>query len=514
MTLDIREIGVRYANGTIGLESLSVVVAEGEVVAVVGESGSGKTTLLRAVLGLLPDGSRTFGEVLVEGRPVLGMRPQSSRRLRGPVVGYVAQDPFGSADPVWPVGHHVAAAWYAHGRRPSEGEQVRRLRTLGLSNAAYWMRRRPSAWSGGMLQRADLVAGTAHDPAVVLADEPTSALDADLAAAALEVLVREARSLVVASHDLSLVARYADRILVLRFGQVVEEVEVGRGGVEVLRRDARHPYTKELLSALARPSRASRAEPGPVVAQLQGLTLGYPRNPPVVRELGLDVRAGEIIGLLGPSGSGKTTVLRALAGILRPRSGAVRLAGTDIWSTRHLVPPRSGYVMPVFQDTTASLDPRWPIWRTVAEGLAGNARLTVALKPPATKLLCELGLEDVDPDERPLRLSGGQRQRVAIARALAAAPALLLADEPTAQLDPIVAADVLTVLTRLTGRGLALVIASHDEARLRSLADRTFRVQDGRLVQEPGSAAAVSKTSGNRSEGQLGAGDHQPGTPT
>ncbi|WP_121156986.1 ATP-binding cassette domain-containing protein [Micromonospora pisi] len=95
--------------------------------------------------------------------------------------------------------------------------------------------------------------------------------------------------------------------------------------------------------------------------------------------------------------------------------------------------------MPIFQDAFARLDPRWPIWRTVSEPDPTNNRDT------AIRLLARVGLLTVDPDSRPGELSGGEQQRVAIARALAARPALLIADEPTAQLDPATAAGICTL---------------------------------------------------------------------
>jgi peptide/nickel transport system ATP-binding protein len=206
------------------------------------------------------------------------------------------------------------------------------------------------------------------------------------------------------------------------------------------------------------------------VAELENVTLAYGRRQPaVLREVDLAVRAGEIVGLLGRSGSGKTTLLRALTGQVAPASGRV------------LLDSRPGLVMPVFQDSAASLDPRWPIWRTVAEAAAGNRRITAADRTPAVALLADLGLGDIDPEALPGRLSGGQRQRVAVARALAGDPRLVVADEPTAALDSSTAAEVARALTALAARGVGLVVASHDERRLRALAHRLLRVEAGRL---------------------------------
>jgi len=206
------------------------------------------------------------------------------------------------------------------------------------------------------------------------------------------------------------------------------------------------------------------------VAWLECVTLGYRAGPPVLVGVDLTVRAGEVVGICGPSGQGKTTLLRALAGLHRPAAGTIRLGDLDVWEGPRPRRPRPGYVMPVFQDVSASVDPRWPVWRSVAE--AGATRADVE------RLFASVGLAETHLDVRPKQLSGGQRQRVAIARALAGKPALIVADEPTAALDPTVAAGVVRLLREVANTGCAVVVASHDEARLRSFADRVLRVAE------------------------------------
>jgi peptide/nickel transport system ATP-binding protein len=233
--LAVEGLSVRYGDVT-ALHEVDIRVADGEVVALIGESGSGKSTLLDAVLGVLPSSAAVSGTI----------RPGGLRR--GIEIGYVAQDPFGSCDPVWPVGHHVAEAWRVHGQRAPRGHIARRLAALGV--APDGLRRRPHTWSGGMLQRADLVAATAHEPPLLLADEPTSALDADTAEAAMAGLVGTARSALVAGHDLALLSRYADEVYVLLRGRVVERIRIDRGGVAELAAKASHEHTRALLAAL------------------------------------------------------------------------------------------------------------------------------------------------------------------------------------------------------------------------------------------------------------------------
>jgi peptide/nickel transport system ATP-binding protein len=230
----------------------------------------------------------------------------------------------------------------------------------------------------------------------------------------------------------------------------------------------------ELLAA----SRSYRTAAGPVTA---------------VDRLDLAVRAGEIVGVVGPSGAGKSTLLRLLAGIEAPDSGELRFAGEPAWTGRARVAryPRPGYVMPVFQDPYASLDPRWPIWRSITEPLtARQPKPDTELRAIAAHWMTQARLDDVDPTARPAQLSGGQCQRAAILRAMIAEPALLVADEPVARQDVLTAAAIADLFTAAAARGTAVVIASHDKAWLARITARIVPVlaasTSARNTQLPG----------------------------
>jgi peptide/nickel transport system ATP-binding protein len=211
-----------------------------------------------------------------------------------------------------------------------------------------------------------------------------------------------------------------------------------------------------------------------------------------VRSADLTVQPGEIVGINGPSGAGKTTLLRLLSGIERPDAGQLAYGGEEAWADggrrrrRMARYPRPGYVMPVYQDPFASLDPRWPIWRTMTEPLgpvtAGRLPVTER-REIARQSLERAGMANVDETSRPGELSGGQCQRVAILRALAAKPALLLADEPTARQDVITAAAMTELLRAASDDGAAMVVVSHNQHWLAGLAHRVLDLSDGQLSQ-------------------------------
>ncbi|MFF2083311.1 ABC transporter ATP-binding protein [Nocardia sp. NPDC058176] len=446
--VEIRGLTVAYAGGAPVLRDVCLSVGRGETVAVVGPSGSGKTSIIRALLGTL-SAARVSGTILVDGVEVAG---RDFAALRGTVLGYVSQDPFGAMDPIMSVGANIAQAWRIKRKPVPEGRIVADLTAVDIVDAASRIRERPFTWSGGMLQRGSVTTARALDPALVLADEPTSALDEANAHRVMAALTAGDSALLIVSHDRRLVEKYADRVYVVEDGTVVES-----------------------------------SSSAPVVAEAVSTRKAVPAAPPILRAHGvakrystggglaatdLEVRRGEIVGLAGPSGAGKSTLLRVLSGVEAPSAGRL------VWDGRD-GPPSPGEVGVVFQNAVGSLDPRRPIYRSITEPLKPRLRSRLsradALAVTSTAL-ARVGLADIDPGRFPRELSGGQAQRVAIARALVGDVRLLLADEPTASLDEASSARIFEILRELADGGLAIVIVSHAERTLRELADTVVRV--------------------------------------
>lgn len=491
--LRVRALHVAYGNGHRALSGLDLDLWDGECLALVGESGCGKTTLARTLLGLLPGSAMATGSVELAGEQILGLAHRAMRRLLGTQIGYVAQDPYAACDPLRTVGHHLAEAWKAKGVRPPDGAIIAKLEHLRITDPAVRARDHPHQWSGGMLQRATIAAATVHEPTLTIADEPTSALDAELADGVLDALRSAGRTLLLISHDLRLVARHADRVAVIDGGRIVES-----GPAEQVLSEPRHASTRTLLAASSaiRTARTPTAAPPPMpaasgprapVLTAAALRRSYrsgSHSVAAVRDVSLSIGPGEIVGLCGPSGSGKSTVLRLLSGIEPVDAGTIGYGA----SGQSSAPP--GYVMPVFQDPVASLDRRWPLWRSVTEPLTRLQRLSRTERVNrARAALARVNLDHLDPGLLPGQLSVGQCQRVAIARALIAEPALIVADEPTASLDVTTATEITALLREMAGQGTAMLVVSHDLPLLAALADRILRMDHGRL-QEPAPTAA------------------------
>lgn len=488
--ISFENVTVSYANGKQAVCGATFRVQAGECLALVGESSSGKTTMARAVMGLLPTGTTISGSIRVAGTQVVNADATSLRGLRGLVVGLVAQDPFGACNPLDRVSDHVAEAWLAHGMQPPPKAVNDALEKLGIADPEIVARRYPHQWSGGMLQRATIAAARAHRPQLIVADEPTSALDADLADTTIALLRSTGTAVLLVSHDIKLVARHADRVAVCHQGNIVE---IGR--TEDVINHPQHSYTTDLIAAGSHAERkgplAPNSETGPVL-EAKGVSRFYGMGGEAVHAVvsaDICVGRGEIVGICGNSGCGKSTLLRLLATIELPTAGTVSLGGQPVTNgeTRHLLNARarSGYVMPIFQDPTSSLDRRWPIWRTVTEPLMAKHRAIrssgIERRKIARERLNQVGLEEVSLEARPEELSIGQCQRVSIARAVMAEPSLIVADEPTSALDTLVAAKVLKLLTAASEQGVAIVIVSHDQAMLNSLCHGVLTMRDGIL---------------------------------
>jgi putative ABC transport system ATP-binding protein len=228
--------------------------------------------------------------------------------------------------------------------------------------------------------------------------------------------------------------------------------------------------------------------------ECRGLTREYVRGQSKVRPLDaldLNVEAGTFLALMGPSGSGKTTLLNLIAGIDRPTAGTLSIDGTDIGklSRSRLAAWRSEYVGYVFQ--LYNLVPVLTAYENVELPLLLHKQSSAERHRRVATALDLVGLAD-RADHYPRQLSGGQEQRVAIARAIVGDPKILVADEPTGDLDAAAAAGVMALLGRLhTELGKTLVMVTHDP-KTAAHADLTLHLEKGRLTEAAATAEARS----------------------
>jgi putative ABC transport system ATP-binding protein len=225
------------------------------------------------------------------------------------------------------------------------------------------------------------------------------------------------------------------------------------------------------------------------VLELDAVTKVYGEQPPVaaLRGVSFSVQAGELVGIVGPSGSGKSTLLHVIGTLERPSSGVVRIGGVDAarLSDRGLSLLRAREIGFVFQQFF--LAEHATVRENVADGLLYAAVPAAERYKRADEALERVGLSH-RATFMPTKLSGGERQRVAIARALVGRPALVLADEPTGNLDSTTSASIMELIRELNAAGATIIMITHD-AGLAEQLSRQIRMLDGQVVSDVGAAA-------------------------
>ncbi|WCE00254.1 ABC transporter ATP-binding protein [Streptomyces sp. HUAS 31] len=493
--LEIADLGVTFSTDTgdvPAVREVSLRVRQGETLALVGESGSGKSTVALATMGLLPGNARASGRVTVDGTDVVDAPEAALARLRGRTASMVFQEPAAALDPLTRVGSQIAEVVRNH-RKVSRSKAARvavdLLRRVGIPEPERRASAFPFQLSGGQRKRVVIAMAIANSPALLVADEPTTALDVTVQAEILDLLRRLAADsgtgVLLVTHNMGVVADFADRVAVMLRGEIVET-----GTVEDVLLRPRHEYTRSLLSAVPRLRLSGTDAPAtqePPVVRLSDVSVRFGR----VRALdgvSFDVRPGDTVGLVGESGSGKSTAARVALGLVAPAAGSVSLFGTDLGRARGRARRAllSG-VGVVLQDPVASLDARMSVAECVAEPLRVHRRgMTSAERRARVAEVLELvRLPEELANRGPRELSGGQRQRVSLARALVLRPRLLVADEPTSALDVSVQRTVLEVIAELQRElGFACLLVSHDLAVVQEFARRVVVLRDGRIEEQ------------------------------
>jgi peptide/nickel transport system ATP-binding protein len=501
--LSVENLRIGSVDGKfLAVDGVSFHLDAGDVLALAGESGSGKTLAARSIMGLLPSGlARLSGSILLDGADIATAGEAQLRALRGRSIGMVFQEPMTSLNPAMRIGLQLTEALRLHERCSPTEAKARALQLLArvrIEDPERCFASFPHEFSGGMRQRIMLASVMLLKPRLLIADEPTTALDTlaqrEVLDLMLELCAESRTGLLLITHNLGLVARYANRVLVLEKGRAVEE-----GAARTVLQSPQHPYTRRLISALPRRGPVSNPESNPerepALIEARGLRLTFrpPKRlfqsarPPKLALDGVDltVRRGETVAVVGGSGSGKTTLGRVLAGLLAADDGEVTFRGRALATAD--APSRRAFRLQcqfIFQDPFASLDPRQRVFSAVAEPLRHSDLPREAWPARVEETLAAVGLEAFG-QRLPHQLSGGQRQRVAIARALVRRPAFVIADEPVAALDMTVQAQVLALLQRLQRElGFACLFISHDLAAVEQIASRVAVMDAGRIVEE------------------------------
>ncbi len=505
--LDVKNLNVRFRQDgqvTHAVRGVSFHVDRGETVALVGESGSGKSVSALSVVRLLDDTASLEGQITYEGREMLAATEQELRGVRGNDISFIFQEPMTSLNPLHTLEKQLAESIELHQGLRGDAVRVRIIELLtkvGIHDPETRLGAYPHQLSGGQRQRVMIAMALANGPELLIADEPTTALDVTIQAQILELLAElkrdEGMSMLFITHDLTIVRKIADRVCVMKDGEIVEQ-----GITKEIFDNPQHPYTRMLLEA------ESTGVPDPVpmgaetIVTTKDLKIWFPiqrgllkRTAGYVKAVNaatLAVRAGETVGVVGESGSGKTTLALAIMRLLKSE-GEITFQGSRIdgYGERQMRPLRSEMQV-VFQDPYGSLSPRMTVEQIIAEGLGVHGTEPGRdTREMVAEIMIEVGLDPTTMDRYPHEFSGGQRQRIAIARALILRPKLIVLDEPTSALDMTVQVQIVQLLRDLqTKYGLAYLFISHDLKVVRALSHKVMVMRRGDVVEE-GDAEAV-----------------------
>ncbi len=496
LLLEMRKLRVeaRGADGATNaiVNNLDLKLARGEVLGLIGESGAGKSTIGLAAMAYARSGCKiTGGEIIFDGSDLMLQDADVLREMRGVRAAYIAQSAAASFNPAKRLNRQVCEVAVRHGVMDEDAAVARAIELyekLDLPDPRNIGRRYPHQVSGGQLQRVMSAMAMTCGPDLLVLDEPTTALDVttqiEVLATVRDLIRQNNNAALYITHDLAVVAQIADRVMVLRYGELVEE-----GPTDKILNDPDEAYTKELVSAreaVIKPRVQVALPDNPVIA-IRNVTASYDGKVDVLKNVDVVIGKGETVAIVGESGSGKSTLARVVTGLLPPREGHVEFQGKRL---SQALKQRSRddlrRIQMIYQMPDVAMNPRQSVAEIIGRPLTFYFGLTGRKRDERVReLLAQIDMDPVFAERLPGQLSGGQKQRVCIARALAAEPDIIICDEVTSALDQVVAAGILKLLDRLQKEtDIAYMFITHDLGIVKNIAERTVVMYQGDVVEQ------------------------------
>ncbi|WP_435657519.1 ABC transporter ATP-binding protein [Brucella pituitosa] len=506
VVLEVENLVVALPGGTPVLRSVSFDIRKGETVCLVGESGSGKSVTSLTAMGLLPKDALLVksGAIRLDGTDLLKLSPSDMKKMRATRISMIFQEPMTALNPVMRVGEQITEVLDVHTSFSAEAKRAKVINIMEqvhLPDVERIYQSYPHQLSGGQRQRIMIAMALILEPVVLIADEPTTALDVTTQKQILSLIAelqeKHGTAVLFITHDMGVVAEIADRVCVMRHGEILE-----RGTIRDVLSSPQQQYTKDLLGSVPSlvPRLAREPQGSEAVIRVRDLGMTYrsggifSAKPGVhaSREVNFELQPGRTLGIVGESGSGKTTVARSIMRLIEPTEGEIVVDGRDIahLGKREMKPFRKKLQV-VFQDPFRSLNPRWTIEQSLTEGPLNYGVPYDEAVAEAKRLLKIVSLPEDALKRYPHQFSGGQRQRIAIARAVALRPDILVADEAVSALDVSVQAQVLNLLAELQrDTGIAIIFITHDLRVAAQICDEVLVMKRGQVVEQ-GDAADV-----------------------
>lgn len=475
--IEMREItkifGEFVANDKINLE-----LRKGEIHALLGENGAGKSTLMNMLAGLLEP---TSGEIVVNGKSEKLDSPSKAASLG---IGMVHQ-------------HFMLVEAFTVAENIILGSEVTNKGVLDLKKAnadilelseRYGLAVDPTAKvediSVGAQQRVEILKTLYRGADILIFDEPTAVLTPAEILELMEImktLVKEGKSIILITHKLDEIRAVADRVTVIRRGKSIQTV-----GIEgATNKDLAEMMVGRSVSFV---TEKEEAQPKEVVLAISDLVVNENRGVPAVKELSLDVRAGEIVGIAGIDGNGQSELIQAITGLRKVKSGSIKIKGQEVvgLSPRKItemnvshVPEdrhRDGLVLEMMLSENIALQTYYK------EPLSKNGVLNYnQINSYARKLMEEFDVRAANEIVPASALSGGNQQKAIIAREVDRNPDLLIVSQPTRGLD---VGAIEYIHKRLIGecdKGKAVLVVSFELDEILNLSDRIAVIHDGKI---------------------------------
>lgn len=475
--IEMREItkifGEFVANDKINLE-----LRKGEIHALLGENGAGKSTLMNMLAGLLEP---TSGEIVVNGKSEKLDSPSKAASLG---IGMVHQ-------------HFMLVEAFTVAENIILGSEVTNKGVLDLKKAntdilelseRYGLAVDPTAKvediSVGAQQRVEILKTLYRGADILIFDEPTAVLTPAEILELMEImktLVKEGKSIILITHKLDEIRAVADRVTVIRRGKSIQTV-----GIEgATNKDLAEMMVGRSVSFV---TEKEEAQPKEVVLQISDLVVNENRGVPAVKELSLDVRAGEIVGIAGIDGNGQSELIQAITGLRKVKSGSIKIKGQEVvgLSPRKItemnvshVPEdrhRDGLVLEMMLSENIALQTYYK------EPLSKNGVLNYnQINSYARQLMEEFDVRAANEIVPASALSGGNQQKAIIAREVDRNPDLLIVSQPTRGLD---VGAIEYIHKRLIGerdKGKAVLVVSFELDEILNLSDRIAVIHDGKI---------------------------------
>ena len=488
--LEVKNLNIAVSNGRKVVDDVSFELKRGEILGIVGESGSGKSLTSLSVLGLFPylDGI----SIKISGKEMAQNNEENWRSVRGNKIGFIFQEPMSSLNPLHTIGKQITETIILHQNIPLSKAKEKALNLLKLVGVEKRLNAYPFELSGGQRQRVMIAMAVANNPEILIADEPTTALDVTVQEQIIKLLLDLRKkldmSVIFISHDLSVIRKIADRVLVMKDGKIVEQ-----GITEKIFNSPENSYTKTLINSVNILKNKNKIDEEKIL-DVKNIKVSFPLKKNffgkitemlnAVNDISFNLNKGQTLGIVGESGSGKSTLGLSLVGLNKYNGDLLYCDKTiSSYKSRELCKE----IQIVFQDPYNSLNPRMNVEAIISEGLMVNYpdMNKEERKNKVLLVLNEVGLSQDDMQKYPHQFSGGQRQRIAIARALVVEPKLLILDEPTSALDVTIQAQVLKLLQDIQNkRNISYIFISHDMKAVRAMSDKIIVMKDGKIVEQ------------------------------